>query len=196
MIFRHGLDMIKPQFVFAVLFSARWCCHSHQQGVAHSQTTKTQLHSVLCWNQTNQDNMATYIHPLHSCQLICTAHTVFPFLLLSLLASIPFICLSSSPQTSWLEGRDVGWNWPIWEQVLPEQWILFWLVLCKLWTVRSWTTVRFVLTLPWGLSGKWFSYLSQERNTADWCFLWCTGRHRWVYYVRKDHDGSQVPPEW
>lgn len=22
------------------------------------------------------------------------------------------------------------------------------------------------------------------------------GRHRWVYYARKDYDASQVPPEW
>jgi len=22
------------------------------------------------------------------------------------------------------------------------------------------------------------------------------GRHRWVYYVRKDYDASQIPPEW
>ena len=125
----------KTTVCLCCVIQCQWCSHSHQQGVAHSQTTKTQLHSVLCWNQTNQDNMVTYIHPLHSCKLICTAHTVFPFLLLSLLARILFICLSSSPQTSWLEGRDVGWNWPIWEQVLPEQWVLFWLVLCKLCTV-------------------------------------------------------------
>jgi len=23
-----------------------------------------------------------------------------------------------------------------------------------------------------------------------------SGRHRWVYYVRKDYDASQIPPEW
>lgn len=26
--------------------------------------------------------------------------------------------------------------------------------------------------------------------------LCCSGRHRWVYYVRRDYDASQIPPEW